>query len=328
MARFLVKRLFSAVLTLFAVSVLSFLMFFALPRDPVTGMCPKNCNPERLERVRQELGLRDPLISQYAGYMKGIVTGRDLGSAQGGRCDAPCLGWSYVANEAVSDTIARVLPVTLSIVVPAAVLWLLLGVGLGMVSALRRGTWLDRAAIGFSLAGASLQLYFVGAVLLLVFVYTLRWLPVPSYTPLLDDPVRWAGGLVLAWLSLAFLFSAIYARLSRAQMLETLSEDFVRTARAKGLAKRTVYGRHALRAAITPVVTIAGLDVGGALGGTVITETTFGLNGMGRTAVDAVRAGDLPTIMATVLIAAVFVVLANVLVDLLYAAIDPRVRLR
>ncbi|MBM7082593.1 ABC transporter permease [Micromonospora humidisoli] len=328
MARFLVKRLFSAALTLFAVSVLSFLMFFALPRDPVTGMCPKNCNPERLERVRQELGLRDPLISQYAGYMKGIVTGRDLGSAQGGRCDAPCLGWSYVANEAVSDTIARVLPVTLSIVVPAAVLWLLLGVGLGMVSALRRGTWLDRAAIGFSLAGASLQLYFVGAVLLLVFVYTLRWLPVPSYTPLLDDPVRWAGGLVLAWLSLAFLFSAIYARLSRAQMLETLSEDFVRTARAKGLAKRTVYGRHALRAAITPVVTIAGLDVGGALGGTVITETTFGLGGMGRTAVDAVRAGDLPTIMATVLIAAVFVVLANVLVDLLYAAIDPRVRLR
>ncbi|MFY1680562.1 ABC transporter permease [Micromonospora sp.] len=328
MARFLVKRLFSAALTLFAVSVLSFLMFFALPRDPVTGMCPKNCNPERLERVRQELGLRDPLISQYAGYMKGIVTGRDLGSAQGGRCDAPCLGWSYVSNEAVSDTIARVLPVTLSIVVPAAVLWLLLGVGLGMVSALRRGTWLDRAAIGFSLAGASLQLYFVGAVLLLVFVYTLHWLPVPSYTPLSDDPLRWAGGLVLAWLALAFLFSAIYARLSRAQMLETLSEDFVRTARAKGLARRTVYGRHALRAAITPVVTIAGLDVGGALGGTVITETTFGLNGMGRTAVDAVRAGDLPTIMATVLIAAVFVVLANVLVDLLYAAIDPRVRLR
>ncbi|WP_432900471.1 ABC transporter permease [Micromonospora matsumotoense] len=328
MARFLVKRLFSATLTLFAVSVLSFLMFFALPRDPVTGMCPKNCDPERLERVRQELGLRDPLISQYAGYMKGIVTGRDLGSAQGGRCDAPCLGWSYVSNEAVSDTIARVLPVTLSIVVPAAVLWLLLGVGLGVVSALRRGTWLDRAAIGFSLAGASLQLYFVGAVLLLVFVYTLRWLPVPGYTPLRDDPVRWASGLVLAWLALAFLFSAIYARLSRAQMLETLSEDFVRTARAKGLSPPTVYGRHALRAAITPVVTIAGLDVGGALGGTVITETTFGLNGMGRTAVDAVRSGDLPTIMATVLIAAVFVVLANVLVDLLYAAIDPRVRLR
>ncbi|MEU4475255.1 ABC transporter permease [Micromonospora sp. NPDC023888] len=328
MSRFLIKRLFSAVLTLFAVSVLTFLMFFALPRDPVTGMCPKNCNPERLERVRDDLGLNDPLVSQYAGYMKGIVTGRDLGSAQGGRCDAPCLGWSYVTNEAVSDTIGRVLPVTLSIVIPAAVLWLLLGVGLGMVSALRRGTWLDRAAIGFSLTGASLQLYFVGAVLLLVFVYNLRLLPVPSYTSIFDNPAKWASGLVLAWVALAFLFSAIYARLSRAQMLETLSEDFVRTARAKGLAKPKVYGRHALRAAITPVVTIAGLDVGGALGGTVITETTFGIQGLGRTAVDAVRSGDLPTIMATVLIAAVFVVLANVLVDLLYAAIDPRVRLR
>ncbi|MFF3864777.1 ABC transporter permease [Micromonospora sp. NPDC001898] len=328
MARFLVKRLLSAVVTLFAVSVLSFLMFFALPRDPVTGMCPKNCNPERLERVRQELGLRDPLVSQYAGYMKGIVTGRDLGSAQGGRCDAPCLGWSYVNNEAVSDTIARVLPVTLSIVIPAAILWLLLGVGLGMISALRRGTWLDRVAIGFSLTGASLQLYFVGAVLLLVFVYNLRLLPVPSYTSLFDSPAKWASGLVLAWVALAFLYSAIYARLSRAQMLETLSEDYVRTARAKGLAKPKVYGRHALRAAITPVVTIAGLDVGGALGGTVITETTFGIQGLGRTAVNAVSDGDLPTIMATVLISAVFVVLANVLVDLLYAVIDPRVRLR
>ncbi|MFG1654441.1 ABC transporter permease [Micromonospora sp. NPDC049275] len=328
MFRFLIKRLFSATLTLFAVSVLTFLMFFALPRDPVTSICSKNCNPERLERVRDDLGLNDPLVSQYAGYMKGIVTGRDLGSAQGGRCDAPCLGWSYVSNEAVSDTIGRVLPVTLSIVIPAAVLWLLLGVGLGMVSALRRGTWLDRLAIGFSLTGASLQLYFVGAVLLLVFVYNLRLLPVPSYTSLFDNPAKWASGLVLAWVALAFLFSAIYARLSRAQMLETLSEDFVRTARAKGLAKPMVYGRHALRAAITPVVTIAGLDVGGALGGTVITETTFGIQGLGRTAVDAVRSGDLPTIMATVLIAAVFVVLANVLVDLLYAAIDPRVRLR
>jgi len=328
MLRFLVKRLLSAALTLFAVSVLSFLMFFALPKDPVTGMCPKNCNPERLERVRQELGLRDPLHEQYLGYMKGILVGRDLGSAQGGRCDAPCLGYSYVNSEAVTDTMLRVLPVTLSVVIPAAILWLLLGVGLGMVSALRRGTWLDRAAIGFALTGASLQLYFVGAVLLLVFTYQLKILPVPGYTSIFEDPVRWASGLVLAWFALAFLFSAIYARLARAQMLETLSEDFIRTARAKGLPKSTVYGRHALRAAVTPLVTIAGLDVGGALGGTVITETTFGLQGLGRTAVDAVRGGDLPTIMATVLVAAVFVVVANLVVDLLYAVIDPRVRLR
>ncbi len=302
-------------------------MFFALPKDPVNGMCPKNCNPERLERVRQELGLRDPLISQYAGYVKGIFVGRDLGSAQGGRCDAPCLGYSYVNSEAVTDTMLRVLPVTLSIVIPAAFLWLALGIGLGMISALYRGTLLDRLAIGFSLTGASFQLYFVGAVLLLIFTYQLKILPVPGYTSIFEDPFRWASGLVLAWCALAFLFSAIYARLSRAQMLETLSADFVRTARAKGLPRSKVYGRHALRAALTPLVTIAGLDVGGALGGTVITETTFGIQGLGRTAVDAVRSGDLPTIMATVLIAAFFVVAANVIVDLLYAVIDPRVRL-
>jgi peptide/nickel transport system permease protein len=325
--RYLLKRILLGVTVLFAVSVLSFLMFFALPRDPVTGMCPKNCNAERLDRVRTELGLNDPKIEQYANYMKGIFVGRDLGSAQGGRCDAPCLGYSYVNSEAVAATFARVLPVTLSIVLPAAVLWLALGVGLGLVSALRRGSLLDRLSIGFTLTFASLQLYFVGAVLLLLFVYKLRILPNPHYTPLVQNPLEWGRGLVLAWITLALLFSAIYARLSRAQMLETLSEDFVRTARAKGLSQPRVVGRHALRAAVSPIVTIAGLDVGAALGGTVITETTFGLQGLGRTAVEAVRQGDLPTIMATVLIAALFVVVANIAVDVLYAVIDPRVRL-
>ncbi|HEX6498434.1 MAG TPA: ABC transporter permease [Micromonosporaceae bacterium] len=328
MLRFLIRRVLLAVLTLFAVSVLTFMMFFALPRDPVTAMCPKNCNAERLEKVRKELGLSDPKTTQYANYMKGIFVGRNLGEAQGGRCPAPCLGYSYVNGEDVTTTFARVLPVTLSIVIPAAVLWLGLGIGLGMLSALRRGTVFDRLAIGFSLTGASLQLYFVGAVLLIVFVYDLKILPTPRYVSIFDNPWEWATTLVLPWIALAFLFSAIYARLSRAQMLETLSEDFVRTARAKGLPKRTVYGRHALRAAITPLVTIAGLDIGGALGGTVITETTFGLRGLGRTAIDAVREGDMPTIMATVLISATFIVVANVLVDVLYALIDPRVRLR
>ncbi len=185
--------------------------------------------------------------------MKGIFAGRDLGSAQGGDCPAPCLGYSYVNGEPVTDTFARVLPVTISIVLPAAVLWLGLGVGLGLLSALRRGTIFDRLAIGVSLTGASMQLYFVGGVLLLVFVYTLKILPYPRYTPITDNPLQWAEALVLPWCALAFLFSAIYARLSRAQMLETLSEDFVRTAEAKGLRRRTVVGKHALRAALTPV---------------------------------------------------------------------------
>ncbi|GAA1606028.1 ABC transporter permease [Catellatospora bangladeshensis] len=327
MLRFLIKRLLLGALTLFAVSLVAFGMFFMLPRDAVATMCEKNCNAERLDRMRDELGLNDPLFDQYTGYMKGIFVGRDLGSAQGGRCDAPCLGYSYTNGEEVTDIFARVIPVTLSIVIPAAILWLGLGIGLGMLSALKRGTVFDRLAIGFSLTGASMQLYFVGGILLIVFVYTLKILPPPRYVSLWENPLDWAAGLVLAWMALAFLFSAVYARLSRAQMLETLAEDYVRTARAKGLTKSKAYGRHALRAAITPIVTIAGLDVGGALGGTVITETTFGIQGLGRTAVEAVRLGDLSTIMATVLISAVFIVVANIVVDLLYAVIDPRVRL-
>ncbi|WP_433615615.1 ABC transporter permease [Dactylosporangium sp. CA-139114] len=321
MGTFLVRRVLLGLLTLFAVSVVTFLMFFALPRDPAAAMCPKHCDAQRLERVRDELGLNDPKPVQYLRYFKGVFTGRD-------GCPAPCLGYSYVNNEPVRDTFARTLPVTLSIVIPAAVLWLALGIGLGMLSALRRGTVFDRLAIGFSLSGASMQLYFVGGVLLLVFVYTLRVLPYPHYTPLLDDPLAWLTALVLPWCTLAFLFSAVYARLARAQMLETMSEDFVRTARAKGLPERLVVRRHVLRAAITPLVTAAGLDVGTALGGTVITETTFGLRGLGRTAIDAVRDGDLPTIMATVLLAAAFIIVANIVVDALYTRIDPRVRLR
>jgi peptide/nickel transport system permease protein len=328
MARFLIRRVSLAVLTLFAVSVLTFLMFFALPRDPATAMCPKNCDAARLERVRTELGLNDPKAVQYLRYMKGIFTGRDLGSAQGGYCEAPCLGYSYVNGEPVTDTFVRVLPVTVSIVLPAAILWLGFGVGLGLLSALRRGTVFDRLAIGVSLTGASMQLYFVGGILLLVFVYTLKILPYPQYTPITENPLRWAEALILPWIALAFLFSAIYARLSRAQMLETLSEDFVRTAEAKGLRRRTVVGKHALRAALTPLLTAAGLDIGAALGGTVITETTFGLRGLGRTAVDAVRESDLPTIMATVLLAAAFIVTANIVVDVLYTSVDPRVRLK
>ena len=328
MLRFMIRRVALGVLTLFAVSVLTFLMFFALPRDPAAAMCPKNCDAARLERVRAELGLNDPKPVQYWHYIEGIFVGRDLGRAQGGYCPAPCLGYSYVNGEPVTQTFARVLPVTISIVLPAAILWLGFGVGLGLLSALRRGTIFDRLAIGVSLTGASMQLYFVGGILLLVFVYTLRILPYPRYTPITENPLQWAEALILPWCALAFLFSAIYARLSRAQMLETLSEDFVRTAEAKGLRRRSVVGKHALRAALTPLLTAAGLDIGAALGGTVITETTFGLRGLGRTAVDAVKESDMPTIMGTVMLAAAFIITANIVVDVLYTTVDPRVRLK
>lgn len=328
MVRFVIRRLLLAVTTLFAISIITFLLFFAVPSSPATVMCGKNCNPTQIAQVEHRLGLDQPLVDQYGTFVKGIFAGRTIGEGDFARtCPAPCLGYSFRTDEPVLDIIKRTLPVTVSIVIGSAVLWLLIGVSLGMASALKKGTIFDRMAIGTSLVGASLQVYFFGLVLLLVFVYSTGWLTAPSYTPFTENPAKWAYGLILPWITLGFLNSALYARLSRAQMLETLSEDFVRTARAKGLPKTKVYTRHALRAAITPIVTIAGLDIGAALGGTVITETIFGLQGLGKASVQAVEDLNLPIVLATVLIAATFIVAMNIIVDLLYAVIDPRVRL-
>ena len=328
MLRFLIRRVFFAVVTLFAVSVLTFAMFFAIAASPAALQCGKNCSPTQVAQIEKSLGLDKPLTTQYAEYMKGIFVGRTIGSGETAiDCPAPCFGYSFRGSVPVSTLLAQALPITLSIVIGGAILWILTGLALGVISALRQGSAIDKTAIGISLAGASLQVYFVGLVLQLIFVYKLHWLPAPSYTSPLDNPLSWAGGLLLPWITLAILSSAIYARLTRAQMLETLSEDFVRTARAKGLPKRTVQLRHALRAGITPIITIAGLDVGGALGGAVITENVFGLQGLGFISVQAAQQLNLPIVMATVLLSAFFIISSNVLVDILYAFVDPRVKL-
>jgi peptide/nickel transport system permease protein len=328
MLRFIVRRLLLSVLTIFAISIITFGLFFAVPSSPAKIMCGKNCNAQSIAQTEDRLGLRDPLVTQYTHFVKGIFVGRTYGTGDlAQRCNAPCLGYSFRSNEAVTSILARTVPVTFSIVLGAAVIWLVLGISLGMISALRQGTLFDKAAISVSLLGASLQVYFFGLVLLLIFVYNLKILPFPTYTSLGDNPLKWAEGMLLPWVTLGFLNSAAYARLSRAQMLETLSEDFVRTARAKGLPKRIVYLRHALRAAITPIVTIAGLDLGSYLGGTFITETIFGLQGLGKATVSAVQDLNLPLVLATVLLAAVFIVIMNIIVDVAYAFIDPRVRL-
>lgn len=328
MLRFVIRRLALSVTTIFAISIITFLLFFAVPTSPAQVMCGKNCSPEQVAQTEHRLGIDKPLVVQYGNFVKGVFVGRTIGSGDFIRqCPAPCLGYSFRTDEPVTAIIKRTVPVTVSIVVGAAVLWLLIGVTLGMTSALRRGTIFDRVAIAVSLVGASLQVYFFGLILLLILVYGTGLLPSPSYTPITQNPFQWALGLLLPWITLGFLNSALYARLSRAQMLETLSEDFVRTARAKGLPKRTVYLRHALRAAITPLITIAGLDIGASLGGTVITESIFGLQGLGRVSVQAVNDLNLPIVLATVLLAAVFIVLANIVVDVLYAVVDPRVRL-
>ncbi|OLB75361.1 MAG: ABC transporter permease [Actinobacteria bacterium 13_2_20CM_2_71_6] len=329
MLRFFIRRSLLAVLTLFAISVTTFLLFFAVPANPAATMCGTRICPADVQRqIEKDLGLDKPLAVQYGQYMKGIFVGRTIGSGATVKpCPAPCMGVSFRTGQPVFDIIKTGLPVSVSIVLGAAVVWLAIGIGLGTAAALRRGGPLDKFSIGFSLTGASMQIFVLGPILVAVFVYGLGWLPRPTYTSLFDNPFQWAIGLILPWLTLGAINSALYARLSRAQMLETLSEDFVRTAKAKGLSPRTVNFRHALRAAITPMVTIAGLDLGINLGGVVITETTFNMQGAGKIAVNAIGDLNLPVVMATVLIAATFIVVANVVVDMLYALIDPRVKL-
>jgi peptide/nickel transport system permease protein len=328
--RFFVKKALLAVATLFTVSVLTFGLFFAVPNNPAELMCGnrKTCTVEQQESIARRMGLDKPVVAQYADFMAGIVKGRTFGEGDAAReCPAPCLGYSFRNDEPVTDIIGRTLPVTLSIVFGAAVVWLLIGVSVGMVSALRRGTVFDKGAVGFSLTGASMPILLFGPLLLIIFVYETGVLAYPSYVPITENPGKWAAAMVLPWLALGFINSASYARLARAQMLETLSEDFVRTARAKGMTKMRVYGRHALRAAITPIVTIAGLDLGTYLGGTVVTETIFGFTGLGKASLNAAINLDMPLVMATVLLAALFIVAANLVVDVLYSFIDPRVRL-
>ena len=210
----------------------------------------------------------------------------------------------------------------------ASILWLLVGLFSGVISAIRRGTWIDKFSQSFSLAAASLQIYFVGLVLQFIFVDKLQIIQSPGYTSPLSSPKDWFMQMLLPWMTLAFLLSAIYARLTRAGMLEIMSEDYIRTARAKGLKKSTINFKHVLRAAITPIVTVFGLDLGQLLGGAVITEYVFNIPGLGRLATDAVSNVDLPVIVGTVMFAAFFIVSANIVVDLLYSRLDPKVRLR
>lgn len=319
MIRRLLRRCLLGLLTLAGVSVLAFLLLFAVPRDPAAAMCPKNCDAARLERIRAEWGLTDPVPVQYWSFATRLVSGAD-------GCPAPCLGRSYASGEPVTAMLARALPVTVSLVLPAAVLWVTSGVLLGTVAAARPGSAADRLVGVLSLTGLALPLYLVGAVLLLVLVYGTGTLGPPGWTPPSESPARWAAGLLLPWVTLGAMLAPGYTRLARAQVGDALSADFVRTAAAKGLPGRAVVGRHALRAAAGPLATLAALDVGAALGGTVITEVTFGLHGLGRTVIEAVRADDLPVVLGAVLLGAVFVIGANTIVDGLQAAIDPRMR--
>ena len=325
MLRFLVRRLLGAVITLVIISAITFMLFYAVPRDPARMACGKLCTPETLQVIRHNMGISDPIPVQYWHWLTGIFFGREYPGF--GNCDAPCLGYSFVNREPVLSTIMDRFPTTFSLAIGSSVVFLIFGVGTGMLAAVRQGKPTDKIASSASLIASSLQIYFVGTLALYFFVYQWHILDQPSYTNFTSNPASWFNGLLLPWLVLSIIFTANYTRMTRSQLVETLSEDYVRTARAKGLSRRKVFFRFAWRGAMGPIVTIFGIDLGVLLGGAMITEKTFSLQGIGMLSVKSVSTNDLPMLLGVMLITASFVVIANIVVDAVYALIDPRIRL-
>lgn len=325
--RFFASRLAQTILVLIVIAFITFAVFSLWPSDPASLACGKPCTPDNLQRAREFMGYDQPWYAQFWAYLQGIVMGRTFGEGAGAiQCSAPCLGYSFRLSTPVTDLIASRLPVTASIAIGAAVLWLVIGVGAGMISALRRGTTLDRVIMTGTVFGVSAPSYLLGLLGILLFGFTLDMVPVSGYVPLTQSPIDWAWHLILPWTVLALISAAVYARMVRGEMLENLGEDYVRTARAVGLPERRVIGRHVLRNISLPVVTYFALDLGGMLGGAVITERVFSMQGLGALLMDAVGTVDVPVVMGVTLVASAFVIIANLIVDACAALIDPRVR--
>jgi peptide/nickel transport system permease protein len=319
MTRFILRRVLLAAFVAWLISLVVFALFYLAPPDPARTIAGRLATAETIAAVRHRLGLDRPVPDQYAHFLAGLAHGD--------------LGYSFYNSEPVRSLIAARFPVTLSLTVGGAVIWLLLGVGVGVLAARRPRTLVDRAATLFVLTGLSMPTFLVGLLLLYVLFFRLHLagidtFPGGGYVPFTQSPADWARHLILPWLTLAVVSAATYTRLTRASLLEVLGEDYVRTARAKGISERRVVYRHALRSALTPLVTQLGIDVGTLLGGAIVTETIFGLPGLGQLAVQSITTQDLPVIVGIVLLAALFIVTANIVVDLLYAVLDPRVRLR
>ena len=329
MTAYIIRRVLGMITLLFLLSIAVFVLFNMLPGDPARLTCGKSCTPAVIEANRVRLGYDQPLHIQYVKFVSGIFVGRTFSenSPQPIKCEAPCLGYSFNRQEEVLSLIARSAPVTFWLAIGAFILWLAVGVSFGIFAALRRGRWPDRLVMGISLIGYSLPSFFIG--LVLVFFVIIKWqlLPFPSYVSPFEDIVGFLQTMILPWIVLAVLYAAFYMRLTRNQVLEVLNDDYVRTARAKGLPERTVVVRHALRAGLTPIVTAAGLDLAGLLGGAIISENIFSLPGLCAVAIDSIVRSDLPLITGITMLTASLIIFANLIVDLLYAVVDPRVRL-
>ena len=336
MFAYIVRRSFAGFIMLIVMSFVTYMLFFAAPIHPERYACGKNCSPAQQEQTKKALGYDKPAFVQWTDFLKGTVQGRTYPEDEAQQkaapanvveCPAPCLGYSVVNTTTVNEEIKVTFPVSMSLALMAFIMWMVGGVLFGVIAALKKGTIIDRGVVGISLIFYAFPTFFVGLFLLKFLAIKWQVVPIPEYVSIADGGVGpWLQGLLLPSLTLALFFMAGYVRMTRAFVLESLGEDYLRTAKAKGLAPRRVLVKHSMRAALTPLVTMAGLDLAGLMGGAIITETVFNYFGLGKLAVDANQTFDLPTIVGLVLVLAAVVITANIIVDILYALIDPRVR--
>jgi peptide/nickel transport system permease protein len=320
MFRYLIRRFLWACVLFFVITIVTFVIFFMIPVNPAKQACGQRATPTCIKNTTKTLGLDRPVYIQYGKFLNKLVIHHDLGR-------------SFVTRQSVNTTVLNAAPVTASLVFGGALLWMLIATPIGILSALRPRSALDRTSMIFVLIGISAHPVWIGLILSYVFGFKLGWFPISTYcdffNPATDcgGPVQWAWHMVLPWFTFAILFAALYVRMIRANVMETSSEDFVRTARAKGAPEWLVIRSHILRNAMLPVVTMLGMDIGAALGGAIFTESVFSLPGLGQTALGSINSFDLPVTQGIIVFATLAIIVFNLIVDLLYAVIDPRIRL-
>ncbi|MDP9067752.1 MAG: ABC transporter permease [Actinomycetota bacterium] len=320
MGRYIARRLLYLLMVVLIITLATFLIFYVMPPgDPAVAFAGKTPTPEVIEQVKIQFGLDKPLHVQYFTFVRNIFLGDEYGW--------PGLGFSFDTRSPVKEELFTRAGVTMQLGFGAAILWLVVGISVGIVSALRRRTMVDRAAMGFALFGVSAPVFAVGLFALFIFWQKLAWSPGTGHTPFGEDPGDWFAHMILPWAVLALQYAAFYARMVRGNLLETLGEDYIRTARAKGLPERKVIGKHGLRSSLTPVVTIFGLDFSLLLGGAILTESVFNIPGLGQLVISAVNRSDIPVVLAVTVVAAFFVTFMSLVVDIIYGYLDPRVRL-
>ncbi len=327
---YIVRRLVASFIVIVLTSMFVFALFFLGPSNPADAICNANgrCTQARQQLIEHELGLDQSVVSQYGAFVKGLFVDREITMGPTYNCDAPCLGISYTSRQEVRKEMVSRYPLTLSLAIGASIIFLTVGILMGSMAARWLGSVSDKSLVAGSLLVSSIPYYVVCLVAWIYLVNSWGFFPDGGeYRGITDNPAAWFGTLLLPWLVMGVTFSTDYARFTRGSMAEVLGEDYIRTAMAKGISTRRVIFRHALRAAIVPIVTIFGLDFAGLLSGTIFTEYIFGLDGVGKWSIGALSPVDFPIISATVLVSAVLVVVANLLVDITYSFIDPRVRL-